>query len=507
MPAARVGILVPLESTLSIILFLLATLAFPSTQKPDSEAVGLPHPSFPVNGLSSENLTAPAWSGATWWVALKPSWANGETQLLEDDVREALLDRVVNTLGQPEGQLAEWMAATAPSALTLNYRILVDGKEALAGRESVPMGQAVTFGDLVRNACILDFDVEIASGSGIFDPIMGIQVSGSSLAIQVLPVPGKGWTAEVAMVHSRRLPGESIPMNYAQVSGKDRLVERISEIGGHGLLTPQQPLTIDLPALGPGRVTLELVADSPVPHGVVALSEELAWLSLPQLARTDSWNTVVSNWEQERAIWTNGQGGLVFEGPDAAQAAAAAMQAAVARLQPMQVDLSVQRILGGVEGERSDMQASLLENATLTFAQGTLRDALVEWDVEVAQVARIADPQFVDLFSGWDGSLRGRRLPNGLYEVDLDLSFSVVDVSSFASIRLAAATLGETGYEGVVPASPAHTMSVETPEISVVRFHGTYLSDAKGRIVLIRSANSVLGESGRLRIEIQLSQS
>ena len=50
-------------------------------------------------------------------------------------------------------------------------------------------------------------------------------------------------------------------------------------------------------------------------------------------------------------------------------------------------------------------------------------------------------------------------------------------------------------------------MGVETPEVSEVRFRGTYLSDADGRIVLIRSANSVLGEAGRLRIEIKLSQS
>ena len=399
------------------------------------------------------------------------------------------------------------MAATAPSALTLNYRILVDGSEALAGRETVPMGQAVAFSDLIRNACILDFDVEIASGSGIFDPIMGLQVSGSSLAVQILPVPGKGWSAEVAMVHSRRLPGEPIAMNYAQVSGKERLVGRLAEIGGHGLLTPQQAITIDLPSLGPGRVTLELVADSPVPHGVVVLEEGFAWLSLPQLARTDTWDAVLADWEQERSIWTNGQGDLVFEGPDAAKAAADAMKTAVAMLQPLSVDLSVQRILGGVEGERSDMHTTLLENSTLSFAQGTVRDALVEWDVEVAQVARIADPEFTNLFSGWNGSLSGRRLPNGLYEVDLDLSFSVVDVSSFVSIRLAAATLGETGYEGDVPASPAHTMGVETPEIAEVRFRGTYLSDENGRIVLIRSANSVLGEAGRLRIEIHLSQS
>lgn len=492
---------------MSLTLFLLANLAFATAQAPDPEAVGFPHPAYPVFGFEASTSPETTWGESNLWVSLNPSWGNANGYLLQADTRAALLERVANSMPNGDALLSDWIASTAPESLTLNYRILVDGTEALAGREMVPMGQAVAFSDLIRNACILDFDVEIASGAGIFDPIMGQQFSGSSLALQVLPVPGKGWTAEVAMIHSRRLDGEAIAMNYAQVSGKERLVSRVAEIGGFGYLTPQIPIALDLPTLGAGQITLELVADSPAPHGVIALTPEAAWLSLPQLARTEEWNAMVSSWEQERAVWTNGQGDLVFEGPDAAKAAEAAMLVAVAKLNPVRFGLSVQRIVGGVEGERSELQATVLEGTPMTFAQGTIRDALVEWDVEVAQVARIADPQFANFFSGWDGKLEGRRLANGKYEVDLDLSFSVVDVSSHANIRLAAATLGESGYEGNVPASPAHTMGVETPELREVRFHGTYQSDASGRIVLIRSANSVLGESGRLRIEIQLSQS
>lgn len=489
---------------MSLALFLLANLAFPLPQEQSPEAIGFPHPAYPVFGLESHS-SAESWGEEPLWVSLAPSWVNANGYLLNTDSRAALLERVAGSMAEGDALLADWMKATAPEALTLNYRVLVDGSEALAGREMIPMGQAVAFSDLVRNACILDFDVEIASGSGIFDPIMGQQVSGSSLAIQVLPVPGKGWTAEIAMIHSKRLKGEPIAMNYSQVSGKDRLTSRVSEIGGFSLLLPQIAVALDIPTMGGGMVTLELVADSPAPNGVVTLTEQAAWLALPQLARSSSWNALVSLWEQERAVWTNGQGDLVFEGPDAAKAAQAALQVAVAKLQPIQFDLSVQRVVGGVEGERSDMHANILENTKMAFAQGTIRDSLVEWDVEVAQVARIADPQFADYFSGWDGSMKGRRLANGKYEVELDLSFTVVDVSSSAKIRLAAATLGETGYEGNVPASPAHTMEVETPEFREVRFRGTYQSDEQGRIMLIRSANSVLGETGRLRVEIQLS--
>ncbi len=465
-----------------------------------------PHPSYPVwvtHNLSDDDV---AWNYQPWWVRLEPSWLEEEPGLSEQ-ARRALLARVAGIQGASDAEYQQWLEATRDDAIMLNYRILVDGAEALVGRESVPMGKPVAFHDLVSQLGILDFDVEIASGSEIFEPQMGVQFSGASLALRLLPISGQGWDADLALVFSHRIEGEAIPMDYAQVDGKNRLIERIAEAQSRVRLVPQHALTLHLPALGPGEITLELLADAPAPAATVVLQEQLAWVSLPSLARHPSWNQFLRGWQEQGKVWSNAEGDVVFQGENALAMAQAAAQTPSLNPPMVHLGLKAQRLLAGVEGDRSDLQIQMLEDKPFLFAQGTVRDALTSWEVEVAQVARVADPVFSNLFSGWQGRLQAHRRADGRYLLDVDLSFSMVDVSQSQSIRLAAATLGEKGYDGEVPASPAHNMKVETPEVRQVSFVGHYLTDANGKLVLIRSANSILGDGGRLRLEFQLSDS
>lgn len=483
-------------------LCLLSVLFTPAAQEPEAPNYGLPHPVYPVFDLDGQ---ASPYTERAHWVALQPSWFDAEP-LLMSDTRMALLERRAGAADQTEDVLQDWMRTTRPGSLMVNYRILVDGYEALVGREAIPMGRGLSFGDLARKHSVLDFDVEIASGAGIFDPVMGTQVSGASLALQALPVPGRGWALETAMVFSKRLPGSPVALDYVQVEGKDRIITRLAESGGHTLLVPGSPLAVELPNLGPGRVTVEIIADSPLPSGPIALAEEMVFLSVPTLALSPHWDRVVRELEDQHVVWVNQQGDLVFEGANAMAAAEATMQVVQRLADPIKVQVSVEQIIGGVEGTRTELATTSLENKRLAFAQGTLRDALIDWDVEVASVARIGDPVFHHFFSGWEGEMTARRLAGGGYEVDLDLRFTVVDVSEPKPLRLAAYQPGVKGYDGEVPASPAHTMNVEVPEVREVRFQGTYETEADGRLLLIRSANAVLEDPGRLRLELQLSE-
>lgn len=484
-------------------LLLISTIHPGPIQEPDGADSGLPHPVYPVHGLEGH---ASNFTDQPQWVSLRPTWADREP-LLHGDTRRALLERGVGSLGLAESTVEAWYAATRPAGLAVNYRILVDGYEALVGREVLPMGKAVSFGDLSRKHSVLDFDVEIASGAGIFDPVMGTQVSGASLALQALPVPGRGWALEAAMAYTKRLPGTPIALDYVQVEGKDRLITRLAECGSHALILPGGTLRYELPALGPGRVTLEIVADREVPRGPIVLSEQAIFLSVPTLAYGPHWDRVLREIEQQHELWTNSQGDLLFTGPEAEAGALAVMGLVDAMNRPIRLELEVEQVVGGVEGESSKLSASVFEERRFAFAQGTLRDALVDWDVEVAQIARIGDPYFHHYFSGWDGEILARRLGQGRYEVDLDLRFTVVDLGEPLPIRLAAYQPGTKGYEGEVPASPAHSMNVEVPEVREVRFYGRYETDAQGRLLLIRSANHVLEDSGRLRLQLALSDS
>lgn len=464
----------------------------------------LPHPSLPVRDRYGEISIDDNATGYGRWVALQPGWLERGTDTAGGS-RLSLLSRVAAAEGVGEDGRKTWADATAPQPVVVNYRILSGGKEVLAGRESVPLGKAVVLSDCRYLSEILDFNVEIASGSGILDPVVGHQYRGTSLALELLPIPGMGWQTEIALVHSTTAPGVALDDGYAQMDGKMRLVEHIAECGMTAAVKPNQVMQLELADLGPGKVVLEFNIESVAPAGAIALGKTLAMVAVPTLARIDSWSDRLNQWEESSNLWSNSEGFVIFEGENALDAANAAAAAASAQALPFALALSVQTIEDDVEGQVSQLAWSGLQNQPITFAQGTVRDALTDWDVEVASVSRVADPYFENLFSGAQGVFTGRRRADGKMEVELNIKFSVVDLSASRQIRLAAATSGEVGYDGKVPASPAQDLTIETPEIGVLNFQGTYVADENGRIVLIRSATSLLGEATRLRLVLNVT--
>jgi hypothetical protein len=484
-------------STLVSICAFLSPAAF--AQEP-----ALPHPSLPVRDRYGEMTLDDNVTGYGRWVALQPGWLERGTDTASSS-RLSLLSRVAAAEGVDEKSRKAWADATAPQPVVVNYRILSGGKEVLAGRESVPLGKAVTLSDCRYLSEILDFNVEIASGSGILDPVVGHQYRGTSLALELLPIPGMGWQTEIALVHSTTAPGVELDDGYAQMDGKMRLIEHIAECGMTTAVKPNQVMQLELADLGPGKVVLEFNIESAAPAGAMVLGKNLAMVAVPTLARTESWSDQLNRWEETSHLWSNSEGFVIFQGENALTAANSAAAAASAQSQPFTLAMSVQTIDDGVEGEVSQLSWSGLQNHPITFAQGTVRDALTDWDVEVASVSRVADPHFENLFSGAQGQFTGRRRADGKIEVDLNIKFSVVDLSASRQIRLAAATSGEVGYDGKVPASPAQDLAIETPEIGELNFQGTYVADENGRIVLIRSASSLLGEGTRLRLVLNVA--
>jgi len=463
----------------------------------------MPHPSLPVKDQRGEAYMNDEMPGYGRWVALEPGWLAHGTDL-DGDSRASLLNRVAAARGLSDAQASDWVSATSSEPVVVSYRIVAEGVEVLAGRESVPLGRATALTDSRRLSEILDFDVEIASGSGILDPVVGQQYSGTSLALEVLPLPGVGWQVEVALVHSTSELGGVIEDGYAQMDGKMRLIEHVAECGFLTTSLAGQATNINLADLGPGNVALEFSIEGPTPSQGIKLDEELFLVAVPTLARSANWSKQLASIEEEGIVWSNSQGYLVFEGEDAQLLAASAAALAAVQSQPIGIDVSVQTIRDGVEEAPATMSLIGLTNSPIVFAQGTVRDALTDWDVEVAQVSRVADPFFENIFSGATGDFVGRRRADGKLEVDLDLSFRVVELGEGRRVRLAAATGGETGYDGKVPASPAQDLSIETPEVGELRFQGTYVADDEGRIMLVRSARSLLGEATRLRVVLQV---
>jgi hypothetical protein len=466
----------------------------------------MPHPSLPVReqGRHGDYYLNEDLPGYGRWVALEPGWLTRETNR-EADSRIALLQRVADSRDLSDTATAAWVSATKAQPLIVNYRMMANGVEVLAGREAISLGNAVALTDSRRLSEILDFDVEIASGAGILDPVIGQQYSGSSLALEALPIPGLGWQMEVALVHSTTAPGELIDDGYAQMDGKMRLIEHVAECGLTTVVQTGKTVSLELANLGPGKVILEMQIEGAIPPLSQQLAEDLFLVTAPTLARSSAWAKHLATFEEQSIMWSNSQGYMAFEGENAKAVADLAAQATAQLAQAVHLDVSVQTIRDGVEEAPATMRFAALQNMPVKFAQGTVRDALVDWDVEVAQVSRVADPYFINLFSGAQGKFTSRVRADGKLEVDLDLTFAVVELGEPRRIRLSAAAGGETGYDGKVPASPAQDLALETPEVGELRFQGTYVADDTGRIMLVRSANALLGEATRLRLVLQVS--
>jgi|FLOH01.1.fsa_nt_gi hypothetical protein len=482
----------------------LLTIALFSPCAALAQAPAMPHASLPVGERPGEAVLQENQAGFGRWVVLEPSWVALGTDLVGDS-RLALLNRVAAARDLADDVVLAWQESTSPQPVVVNYRVLADGVEVLAGRESVPMGTAFVMSDSRRKSEILDFDVEIASGSVILDPIICQQYSGTSLALEIFPLPGLGWQVEVALVHSTSENSQLIDAGYAQMDGKMRLIEHVAECGFVAAMKPASLLHMELSNLGPGKVTVEMQLEGTLPKTLTQLGDNLYLLAVPTFARDLGWSNYLSQLEEQSSLWSNGQGYLVFEGEHALETASAAAQVATARARPVSLDVSVQTVRDGVEEDPALLRFHGLENRVIRFAQGTVRDALIDWDVEVAQVARVADPVFENLFSGAQGKFVARRRADGKMEVDLDLKFSTVNLPEPRQIRLGAATVGEMGFDGKVPAAPAQDLALEIPEVAELHFQGTYVADENGRIVLVRSARSLLGDATRLRVVVQLS--
>jgi len=483
-----------------------STLAASSMQDPAAENVrphaSLVDPAQPFNQLSWDD-----WGmDNPHWVSLRPSWLQESEDNLTG-IHAEFCSRVAAAVGLQEEERALLVAATSPHPLVVEYHLMGAEGDLLLGRESLLPGHAQSFADVNLKRGIRDFDVEIASGSGIADPVVSEQETGSSLALMVRP-SGDQWLVEVALVRTLSQEGEEVPLRYAQLSGKSRLITQLTESGTSLLLTPDKTASMQLPSLGAGPMNFELRLDGEPQTLIAGLPGGLIGLQLPWSPGTQVRGT--ASFEQLRKLmqrglaWTDGRGLWLLSGTEA-PALAATLAAELKTPQEswqLHMDLS-----NNVDNDSLpvSLQAPILDGHALRFAQGTMKDSLVDWDVEVALVARIADPQFHDFFGGVRGNLTPHRLADGRLQLSGEVVISLVEIGEADTIRLASSTPGEAGYEGNVPAAPAQVMGIEHPELRELRFAGTWEPNEEGQIMLVRSASSLLGPGARVKLVLTVS--
>ncbi|MBC8328873.1 MAG: hypothetical protein H8E31_09020 [Planctomycetes bacterium] len=473
---------------------------------PQDLPAGSPHPTHVVNSRSLQEAAADGfWSTERpVWQALAPRWAFDEAvRLLDRDDAEVLLAFVASRNHWSERDLARWAkyAEAPPVALRFSLKDAHTGELLLAGSHQVQPGVPTAIRDLVLRSVVMGLDVEIACDSAIADPVAGSQFAGASIAVELLPVPGLGYQAEVAVVDSGFGAEDAIQTGYSAIQGFDRLRQDLAETGWRSLLVPGHATSFRLPGVGRRALVLELECGGPVPPESLSAGDTVAVCMAPSLAEDpETWNRLQTSLELIGDTWAASSGYLAFSGGAVEDQIAEVRDALAQGCRPIRLAMrvTVENADGAVE--LLDLGGHFLLGAPFRFASGELALALTDWDVEVAQASRIADPRFETLFDGVRGSIEAQ--PNG--GVRLDLELTRVSHGQPMTLTLSRESPSGDHGDGRTGGQPADVVAVERPEVARLGVDGDFRLDAGGKLVIERQAPGFLGSRGRLRVEIEV---
>ncbi len=484
----------------------LSALVLPLFLAPQDLPPGSPHPTHVVDSHHlMEYLDGGHWP-SEWpvWQSLQPRWFDEEPMtLLADEDQEALAAFVGSRNHWSDKELQKWVefSKQAPVPISFSLRDRQNGEVLLAGSHQVHLGRPIAIRDLVQRQVVRDLDVEIAQASAIADPVIGAQFAGRSLALELLPVPGHGFRAELSVVDSAFGDQEYLETGYAAIKGFDRLRQDLAEAGWRSLLVPGAPTVFRLPGRDGRSLELQLSCGGAVPEQTLAAGDAVAVCTVPTLAEDPAeWAEMANSLELLGDTWAASSGYLALSGGFVEDQIAAVRTALDRGTQRYALELAA--YVSHPEGERQilELGGEVLGGHPVRFARGDLAKVLTDWDVEVAQSSRIADPQFDTLFDGVSGSLLAG--PDGA--VELAFKMSRVDHGQPITLTLSRTLPAGTHGGGTVNAQPADVVAVERPEVARLGVEGRFLPDQDGRIRIERHASAFLGSNGVLRLEIQL---
>lgn len=439
-----------------------------------------------------------------WWV-LQPSWLEGERAgLLGLEGQRALRQYLQMELQGNVAALANAEELLALPPLRLRYRLVLEGHDEvlLAGTDVVTLGRPSVFGDVRARAVVGGVSTEVAGGSSIADPSEAWLWSGRSLALELLPVPGLGWAAEVALVDCTASEPEAIRTGNHAVDGLQRLGQRLSEAGATLLLGGAAgPATLRLP--GPDgqvlRLELELLA-APLLQAV-DIGNQRVVLAAPTLTGTPEGALEAQRAAAAGYAWSAREGWVAFAGAGAADAAARVAALAQEKVRPLELRCTVSLLQARETRRLAELAGSVVRGRPVRAAAGAWTQALTRWDVEIAQEARIANPELEDLFAGCSFVLTPDLGSGGRPYADLELRWSALRLGATQELVLASA---RTTNDGSGVAQPAEHVLVEQPEQAQIVFQGRYAPGDDAALVLERQVHAFGAEPATLRVELAL---
>lgn len=453
-----------------------------------------------------------------------------------------------------------------PRPIDLEYAIETspDGKAwtaALAGREPVLPGERRVFSVAEDRAYLSDFDVEIATGAQIADPIMYVLRTGTRLSVTLLPFPaGTSALVDAEAAVAEPLAADPIQAHHPDWAPLDRGAtnedgvrttyrieagrESLQEWTGRGgrrmrlrLTARWEPPAVDRhgrgvlawsPLLNP---PCPLVSRRRVGYRLLPAGSEQdeRWnpFGMNQEMRLEAWERASGQWEGRRVTAEDPTptGLVVWTGEEAAfgrESLIAALDEECRSRRATIVATEVAAGAAGAGGGREVFRASgpLLDDLGVVFESFDARTFLQDADVEVATGATTADPMLGLLQTGIFCNLRVKAGAEGApASVDLDLQFSrllAMDSVALPVVRPdTRAVPGEwkdekgKAREGALLA-PAPVggergqYALERPRVAELRVAGLIPLGPGGKAVLRRTVPGFLPEGKELLVEIEV---
>ena len=481
---------------------------------------------------------------------------NAVNALLETDARRVEFDETTESLVFPatirarvEAALAALRAA-APATVSFRAaleRLDPDGdvETLLCADGNARPGEAIVLADAVNHNVIADYGVEIAQAASIGDPILRVLRTGTSLALRVRPLPaGADAVVEVVARSARRLDEPAIDLGNPSFGPMDRCAVALDETGtsfragnaapaeitwtgreGRRLRLRLEVAWTPVPAPGPRPVLASAVLGSSVVGFRHARRTGAAAEEVPNgwdegVERAVSGDALVASAVRDPidAALVSVRRGVLVVNPEVSGGAASVARSLCAALddtlRPVHVEALVVNVPAGARvalgaplpaGARvvAGADAPVLRDLPACFTGGTERSFIADWEVEVAQSARIADPVHSSFATGHylTVTVRGSA-------IDMDLDLLRLDALPAERIDLGVGrrsfgAAGDTAGSNAEPSLPPETANVERPEIAELRISETLPLDRDGTATIRRSAASFLGQGRELVVIVR----
>ncbi|MFK7741559.1 MAG: hypothetical protein AB8H80_14670 [Planctomycetota bacterium] len=419
---------------------------------------------------------------------------------------------------------------------------IMDGETTvlLSGTENFVNGETLVLGEVERASLVTDVDVEIAQASSMGNPVVTDVTYGASAALRVRPVRGSDDAlVEVVVRTTSPFRGQPLPPTLS-IGRFDRLAHEIDEAGFvfrvGGVDDKVQEWTADDGSLlrlscgvdlaGAANETSNVIM-SPLMQAPVVGFRSSRYGELEDLQEVLPVAKLVAARVQAagdggmgslRPIGDIGaEGSLLYAKGDAARDAAQRIFRRVDEmLQSVAIELEVLSVpVGSDVAWQRDLPAGAkilhrmsvygVMGLPVCCSSGHERTFLRDWNCEVAQAARIADPVTGLCEDGWFVTAKPMADSSGAL-TKLDLALEIVDFVGLEALELPIASRKHASTADNEVVLEREVVAVERARTRSLEIYSGLTLDDQGCAVVRRSARRLLGDGRELVVRLCASK-